>query len=79
VGARLDLKLSTHCRGWDYEVEGAGCRRLDLNHPPTAVGGIKSVLSLFTLATGFEPIPPTAVGGFNFGHSRAGESSFSIS
>ncbi len=31
---------STHCRGWDLRTRNVLACRLDLNNPPTAVGGI---------------------------------------
>src|SRR5215218_2062185 len=42
--SKRGFEVSTHCHGWDYKtVSGYGCRR-DLNHPPTAVGGVSGSL-----------------------------------
>jgi len=38
---------STHCRGWDSGKPVAGERRLDVKHPPTAVGGIQAPSSFY--------------------------------
>jgi hypothetical protein len=38
--SKVGLEPSTNCRWWDSGEKHPSCR-LDLNHPPTAVGGIE--------------------------------------
>ena len=37
---RVGLEQSTNFRWWDFDTRNAFVCRLDLNNPPTAVGGI---------------------------------------
>jgi len=42
-GLKAGSELSTNFRWWDFFNEAPSYSRLDLNHPPTPVGGICGV------------------------------------
>jgi hypothetical protein len=43
---KVGLERSTHCRGWDSLLARQLVCRLDVNHPPTAIGGILAEASM---------------------------------
>ena len=69
---RAGPEVSTHVRGWDYrnELSILVCR-LDLNYPPTSVGGITGTCRASSSVGWTLSIHPLAVGGISdFSHSH---------